>query len=308
MKWEKRGLIFKPEKISDWQDNTFTTPIPLLIKENLIRIFGGFRDKQGVSRIGYIDVLASNPSEIIEVSKTPVLDIGKKGMFDDNGVILGSVFKDENKIRMYYVGFQLVNNVKFLAFSGLAISTDNGTTFKRHQETPIFDRYKNEHYFRAIHAVLKINNTYKVWYAAGDSWEIINNISYPRYKIFYAESHNGIDFEQKEGISVIDCNKNEYRIGRPTVFFEEGIYKMYFTSDTFSKEYRAGYAESKDGIHWERMDEKLGLNISSEGWDSEMICYPTSIKTPHGNFLFYSGNGMGHSGVGYAELINESNL
>lgn len=302
MKWEKKGLIFKPEKISDWQDNTFITPTPLLIKENLIRLFGGFRDKKGVSRIGYIDVLASNPSQIVKVSKTPVLDIGKKGMFDDNGVILGSVLREDNEIRMYYVGFQLVNNVKFLAFSGLAISTDNGTTFKRHQEIPIFDRYKNEHYIRAIHTVLKVNNTYKVWYSASDGWEIIKNIPYPRYRIFYTESHNGIDFEQKEGVLAIDCSKNEYRIGRPTVFFEDGLYKMYFTSDTFSKEYRAGYAESKDGIHWERMDEKFGLNTSSEGWDSEMICYPISIKTSHGNLLFYSGNGMGYSGVGYAIL------
>lgn len=302
MKWEKMGLIFKPEKISEWQDNTFITPTPLLMEENLIRLYGGFRDKHGVSRIGYIDVLASNPSQIVNVSQTPVLDTGKKGMFDDNGVILGSVLKEENEIRMYYVGFQLVNNVKFLAYSGLAISTDNGTTFKRYQETPILDRYKNEHYIRAIHTVLKINNTYKIWYSAGNSWETINNISYPRYRIFYTESHNGIDFDAKEGTLVIDCSENEYRIGRPTVFFEDGIYKMYFTFDTFSKEYRAGYAESKDGIHWERMDEKLGLTVSLDGWDSQMICYPISIKTIYGNYLFYSGNGMGSSGVGFAKL------
>lgn len=302
MKWEKKGLIFYPDKISDWQDNTFMTPTPMLIEENVIRIYGGFRDKQGVSRIGYIDVLASNPTEIIKISKTPVLDTGKKGMFDDNGIILGSLLRDDSEIRMYYVGFQLIQNVKFLAFSGLAISSDNGENFKRYQETPIFDRFKNEHYIRAIHTVLKVNGVYKIWYSASDGWEIINNVPYPRYKIFYTESSNGVDFEQKEGILVIDCNKNEYRIGRPTVFFEDGIYKMYFTSDTFSKEYRAGYAESKDGINWERMDEKLGLAVSSTGWDSEMICYPVPIKTQYGSYLFYSGNGMGLSGVGYAVL------
>ena len=302
MKWEKRGLIFKPDKISDWQDHTFITPAPILIKENTIRLYGGFRDKQGISRIGYIDVLASSPAKIVKISNTPVLDIGKKGMFDDNGMILGSLLREENEIRMYYVGFQLVNNVKFLAFSGLAISTDNGETFTRYQETPIFDRYRSEHYIRAIHTVLKVNGIYKIWYSASDGWEVINNIPYPRYRIYYTESHNGIDFEQKEGTLVIDCGKNEYRIGRPTVFFEDGIYKMYFTSDTFFKEYRAGYAESEDGIHWKRMDEKLGLHVSSEGWDSEMICYPVPIKTSYGNYLFYSGNGMGYSGVGYATL------
>lgn len=302
MKWMKKGLILNPSALSDWQQNTFITPTPLLFKEDCIRIYGGFRDDKGVSRIGYIDVLASNPSKILKISEKPVLNIGKDGMFDDNGVILGSVIRCENEIRMYYVGFQMVNKVKFLAYSGLAISSDNGETFKRYQETPILDRYRNEHYIRAIHTVLYIDGKYKVWYSASDGWQIINGIPYPRYKIFYTESMDGIDFEQKEGELVIDCLNDEYRIGRPTVFFENGIYKMYYTSDTLTKKYKAGYAESLDGIKWERMDEKVGLTVSVEGWDSEMVCYPVPINTSFGNYVFYSGNGMGYSGVGYAKF------
>ncbi|XTO85935.1 hypothetical protein K4E85_03490 [Campylobacter coli] len=52
-------------------------------------------------------------------------------MFDDNGVILGDVLRIENKIYMYYVAFQLVEKAKFLAFSGLAISSDNRENFSK---------------------------------------------------------------------------------------------------------------------------------------------------------------------------------
>jgi len=38
--------------------------------------------------------------------------------------------------------------------------------------------------------------------------------------------------------------------------------------------YTMGYAESADGVRFERMDDKSGITKSSSGWDSEMICYP----------------------------------
>lgn len=44
------------------------------------------------------------------------------------------------------------------------------------------------------------------------------------------------------------------------------------------RNYRAGYAESDDGINWKRLDEKVGIDISSEGWDSDAIAYPYVLK------------------------------
>jgi len=300
MNFEKQGLIFKPELADSWKNNTFITPTPFVIDEKIIRVYGGFRDKDGRSRIGYIDVLAENPKTVLSVSEKPVLDLGKPGTFDDNGIILGSIIRAEGAIRMYYVGFQLVKQVKFLAFSGLAISTDNGETFKRVQETPILDRYKNEKYIRAIHTVIKENGKYRIWYSQGDGWEIINGIPYPRYMIMYTESEDGVLIPNDIRTPCIDIVGEEYRIGRPTVFKEDGIYKMFYTRDTLTKEYSPGYAESEDGIKWVRKDYLFNLHKSTSGWDSEMICYPVPINTNFGKYVFYSGNGMGYSGVGYA--------
>lgn len=304
-KIEKKGLIYCPNGSVDWMNNSVLAPQPFLLNEDTIRVYGSFRDINGVGRIGYIDLSAKNPSKIIKISEKPVLDIGQNGCFDDNGVILGDVIRVENKIYMYYVAFQIVQKAKFLAFSGLAISEDEGETFKRVQKTPIMDRSDEGIFGRCIHSVIKEDKIFKVWYSVIFDWTYINNIPYPTYDIKYIESENGIDFP-KEGIQCIKCNKNEYRIGRPKVRKIDNYYEMMYTFDTLKKEYKAGIAFSKDGINnWIRTDDKLGLNTSIEGFDNEMACYPVILETKYGTYLFYDGNGMGKTGFGYAELLKK---
>ena len=61
-------------------------PNALLINEETIRVFLGCWDRKQISRIGYIDVDATNPLKIIKISNKAVLDIGEDGTFDENGV------------------------------------------------------------------------------------------------------------------------------------------------------------------------------------------------------------------------------
>ena len=303
MKWIKKGLIYNVDERIKWATNTVSTPTPFLLSSDVIRIYASFRDNLGRSRIGYIDVDAANPNRILQISANPVLDIGALGMFDDNGVILGDLIRIGNEIRMYYVGFQMVENVKFLAYSGLAISTDGGDSFQRYQPTPIMDRAANALFIRAIHTIIKDGDIFKIWYAVGNGWEYIDNKPYPQYNIRYTESKDGIHFEDNVGILGIDVQENEYRIGRPRVIKRsENNYEMRYTFDTKNKEYIAGIAFSSNGKDWIRDDKKSGLYKSASGWDSEMACYPVEIETKYGTYLFYCGNGMGSGGIGYAQL------
>jgi hypothetical protein len=299
----KKGLIYNVDSRIKWATNTVLTPTPFLLSDDIIRIYASFRDDLGRGRIGYIDVDTANPNEILNISDQPVFDIGKPGMFDDNGVILGDLIRVDNTIRMYYVGFQLVNNVKFLAYSGLAISCDNGDSFQRYQPTPIMDRTSNALFIRAIHTIIRDGDLFKIWYSVGNGWEYINGKPYPQYNIRYVESKDGLHFTDNIGIHCIDVQGNEYRIGRPRVI-KRGPkeYEMRYTFDTKNKEYVSGIAFSENGLDWIRNDEKSGLCISVSGWDSEMVCYPVEIKTKHGTYIFYSGNGMGNTGVGFAKL------
>lgn len=80
---------------------------------------------------------------------------------------------------------------------------------------------------------------------------------------------------------------------------------MHYTKGTLSGDYHAGYAESPDGKAWVRMDRKLGLSLSPEGWDSRHLAYPAVIRTRYGTYLFYNGNDMGRDGFGCAVLIGD---
>jgi len=301
MKWNKKGVIYCPRGEKDWALHSAITPTPILLNDEVIRIYAGFRDKEGISRIGFVDVKAENPSEVIGVSEEPVLDTGVPGSFDDNGMILGDVVRHGDRIYMYYVGFQLVKRAKFLAFTGLAISEDNGNTFKKHGKVPVLDRTDNALYIRAVHSVIIENGVFRVWHSISDKWQYIDGKPYPSYNIWYIESEDGINFSDK-AVLCVDTQGTEYRIGRPRVYKTEKGYQMFYTRDHLERNYIAGYAESKDGISWVRKDDLLCLNKSKDGWDSQMCCYPALLNYKDRTYLFYNGNNYGETGVGYAIL------
>ena len=303
MNWTKLGLIFCPNGQLPWAQHSFLTPVPLQIDSQTIRIYGGMRDSRGVSRIGWIDVDSSDPQQIKAVCDRPALSIGEPGMFDDNGMILGDVIKiSETEIRMYYVGFQLVDKVKFLAFSGLAISNDGGTVFNRIQKTPILGRSSNATFLNALHSIEIKNNVFRAWISCGSGWQKINGINYPKYDCWTICSSDGVYWDVRDSKHILGCNLEEYRIGRPRVNrTSDGGYEMRVSSDTVNKKYSCFCIKSQDGIKFssKRIIELPPGEVGS--WDHEMTCYPARLDTTFGDsYLFYNGNEMGRTGVGVA--------
>lgn len=299
--WEKLGIIFQANKQNiPWMINSALTPTPIALDQETIRVYAGFRDTKGISRIGYVDVRANNPCQVIKVSSEPVIELGRDGCFDDNGMILGDVIRRPEGIYMFYVGFQLVAKAKFLALSGLAISTDNGDSFRRLSEAPVLGRGPGQTTIGAIHSVRFENEQWRIWYASGNGWEYINDKPYPQYHIRYTETANLLAIP-RSGSLCVDVKGEEYRIGRPRVYFISNRYVMYYTKGTVQGEYFPGIAYSEDGIHWERQDHDLGISLSSSGWDSETLCYPALINANNRVLMFYNGNNMGADGFGCAE-------
>lgn len=300
--WTKKGLVFETARhgVGGWMLHSALTPTPYRIDDGLIRVYAGFRDDDGVSRIGYVDVRADDPTTIVRVSAEPVLDIGRGGCFDDNGMILGDVVDGPGGLHMFYVGFQRVAKAKFLAFTGLAISTDGGEHFRRQQETPILDRAPGRSTIGAVHSAIHEDGRWRLWYAAGDDWEIIGDQPFPRYHIRYAETDDLRSMPHEDKVCLLPRG-SEYRIGRPRVYRLGGRYVMYFTRGNRGGEYFPGMAYSDDGIQWERRDGALGLALSDSGWDSRVICYPALIRQRDRLLMFYNGNDMGVDGFGLAE-------
>ena len=254
MKFEKKGLIYCPNGEHWWEQDSFMTPTALLLDNDIIRIWGGVRDSSGISRIKYIDVSAKNPADILYVSDSVALDVGNQGCFDDNGMILGDIIQVQEKLYMYYVGFQHVDKVKFCAFSGLAISNDMGRSFTRYSEVPVMDRSHQGRYGRCIHNVIYENGIFKVYYTVINGWKEIAGNMYPKYNIWYTESIDGIHFGGEDKCLCIDVNEFEYRIGKPRVYETNDGFEMFYTRDLLTKEYVIGINQPTAGtLKWHAM-------------------------------------------------------
>ncbi|WP_243039780.1 hypothetical protein [Dyella sedimenti] len=302
VEWTKKGLVFETARhgVGGWMAHSALTPTPWRLDDELIRVYAGFRDGDGVSRIGYVDVRADEPTVVARVSAEPVLDVGRGGCFDDNGMILGDVVQAPDGLYLFYVGFQRVARAKFLAFTGLAVSRDGGEHFQRVQETPILDRAPGRSTIGAVHSVLREGDRWRLWYAVGDDWEYIDGRPFPRYHIRCVETDDLAAIPREDHLCLLPRG-GEYRIGRPRVYRLGDGYVMYFTRGTVAGAYFPGVAYSTDGLAWERHDEALGLSLSPSGWDSRTLCYPALIRQRDRLLMFYNGNDMGVDGFGVAE-------
>ncbi|MBC7534363.1 MAG: hypothetical protein H7258_01565 [Ferruginibacter sp.] len=305
MKWEKLGLIWSPKNDKWWNVAYGQLPVPLFIEaENIVRVFFGSAGKEIFCRICYVDLNADNLSEIVNESKEPVLDVGALGTFDDSGIVPSSLIRKDNKLYVYTVGYQRCERVPYMLFAGLIESDDNGLSFTRTSVAPILPRNNFRPTSQGAPSVLFHNGVYKMWHWFSTKWITVENKPFLDYKIGYAESKDAIKWHM-HNITCLepDVLKGEFAVARPWVIFEGSIFKMWYSIRSVGKMYRIGYAESEDGLIWKRKDEEAGIDVSAEGWDSEMICYPAVIDVKGERYMFYNGNSNGATGFGVARLI-----
>jgi len=312
MHWSKKGLIYCPEGNFHFDEKTYASvPTVYKIREDIFRIYFAPRDKNNKTCISYIEVNSVNLNNILYVHDKPVLEHGNKGMFDDCGVMPSCVLDVNGEIWMYYIGWNIRNTIPYHNSIGLAISKDGGVTFEKFSDGPLFDRNYLEPFFSAAPYVLIENGIWKMWYLSNTKWVEFNGKSEPYYHIKYAESKNGIDWK-REGMVAIDFkDSNECGIVRACVLKDNDIYKMWYSHRNLqnyrtdrNNSYRIGYAESLNGTDWTRKDEKVGIDVSKNGWDSEMIEYPFVFDHKKNRYMIYNGNTFGKTGFGYAILKN----
>jgi predicted GH43/DUF377 family glycosyl hydrolase len=305
MHYEKLGLIWNPQDKHIWMKTHATCPTPVLLDAETLRIYFQSRDNKGVGRAGYVDVNPDNPFHILKYSKDPVLDIGRPGAFDDNGVFPTCVIReaDSNRLFMYYVGFELCTHIRYRLLTGLAISDNRGENFNKIQETPILERSPEELLFRCGPFVINQKGLYRMWYVAGSEWIDINGKSMPVYDLRHIVSNDGINWPTNGQPCMAISNPDEHGFGRPYIISTPTSYRLFYSIRKSSLgQYRMGYAESADGLVWNRMDNALELDVSPEGWDSTAIEFAAPITIGEKSYLFYNGNDFGRDGIGLAIL------
>lgn len=300
MKWKKLGLVYKPTGRSAWARSHASNPVAEFIKDDLYRIYFSTRNKKNQSSIGSLLIDMKDPTKLVEADPKPVLGPGEIGMPDDSGVSIGHILNVKGKRYLYYMGWNLSVTVPWRNTIGLAVSEKGHERFKRHSRFPIIGLDETDPYTISYPWVMRENGRFRMWYGSNLKWG-------PEKKdmmhvIKYAESEDGIHWQRLNKVCIDSEGREEYAICKPCVIKDGNTYKMWYCHR--GKFYRIGYAESRDGVRWKRLDRTSGLVASSKGWDSEMVEYPFVFDHQGRRYMLYTGNGYGKTGFGIAVLAN----
>ena len=312
--WQKQGRVFNPADIKDkvWLKEFAQAP-SVLVFDEFLRVYFSCRpqaDEKGqyVSYSAFVDLNRKNLFEVIKVSETPIFKLGELGTFDEFGTYPVSVIKHQNEVRAYYGGWTRCESVPFNVAIGYGVSKNNGETFEKSGDGPILSYSLDEPFILSGPKVRKFNNRWYLFYIAGKKWILDNGKPEPVYKIRMATSQDGVNWV-KNNTDLIETRVEENEAqASPDVFYYEGKYHMFFcyrySADYRGKNngYRIGYASSDDLVNWKRDDTKAGIEISAEGWDSEMVSYPHVFELDGAVYMFYLGNQVGRFGFGLAKL------
>lgn len=317
MKWKKLGVVFDPtldKQRPDWRYE-FAQGINTLKFNDFIRIYFCCREKpdefgRTVSRISYVDVDKANPTKVIKVSDHPVLELGGLGEFDEFGTYPFSVIRTDNSILGFYGGVTRCESVPFNVSIGECKSEDNGEHFYKIGKGPIVSFSYDEPFVVASPKIRHFAQKYILTYSAGRKWSSKDG-KRPEicYKLRMAVSEDAIHWQKHHKDLIPSKLGEDESQACGDIIFRNGKYHMFFCyrgHEDFRKNpkhsYRIGYATSFDLYEWTRKDELVGIDISEEGWDSEMVAYPHVFETNGMTYMLYLGNEVGKFGFGIAQL------
>jgi hypothetical protein len=298
MRWRKLGHVFSPDGRKPWMRTHAANPIAEPLGDGRFRVYFSSRDDENRSSIAFVDIDIANPTTVLRESEEPVLGPGELAMFDDSGVSIGCIVRVGERRYLYYMGWHLTVRVPWQNAIGLAISDRPGEPFRRVSRFPIVPLNEVDPYTISYPWVEHTRGGFRMWYGSNIAWGARPEAM--RHLIKYAESSDGVIWERKDVVAIDFDGPAEYAICKPCVIRDADRFRMWFCSR--GSKYRIRYAESTDGVQWTRRDNAVGIDVSNEGWDSEMIEYPCVFDHGGHRYLLYAGNGFGRSGFGIAVL------
>ena len=235
------------------------------------RIYYAFRDSDNRSHTTFIEVEAVNPKNVLYRHEKEILPLGQVGTYDEHGVMPTCIITVGKLKYLYYVGWARKTEVPYENSTCLAIG--DGVNFEK--MGPVLQKGEGD-LFTGTCWIDREIGIYQAVYLSGDGW--LNND--PTYSLRIAHSEDGYNW----------MKGNKHKLKRRTSICSYTQIKkisLWAMRDNLKRNYII------DGTH---------QILPSEGWDSEMTCYPYLVEHEGKVFCFYNGNGFGATGIGYAIL------
>jgi len=299
MNWIKKGLIFQVNNTNDYLLTHASNPLAVHLQDNIYRVFYSGRNKLNKSSVGYVDIDIIKQKVIVTCSE-PLLTYGEQDSFYSHGVSIGNMYKDKKgQDSILFMGWQIPDGSHWRGDIGKVVVTNNINLeldpIKAFMSVDDEDEISLSYPWVEFH-----EGKYKMWYGSTIDWTSVNGEMI--HVIKYATSDDGVNWK-KNGVAI------PYELGiaqafsRPTVIIDENGYHMWFSyRDGKGTKYRIGYSHSTDGLTWTNKLDKVGIDVSQNSWDSEMMCYPFVFDHKGRRFMLYNGNDYGKQGFGLAEL------
>lgn len=313
-RWKKLGKVFTPQEVQrrSWLKEFSQAPATLIM-DDVLRVYFSCRppaDSNGqyVSYSAFVDLDRQNLFEIRQVAERPILELGGLGEFDEFGTYPVSVVRDGDIVRAYYAGWTRCESVPFNVAIGAAVSRDDGRTFTKMGNGPILSYSTDEPFVLSGPKIRRFNDQWQLFYIAGSKWKTVDGRAEPVYKIRMAISDDGLYWTKLNKDLIESRVEVDEAQASPDVFYANGRYHMFFcyrySSHYRGKQngYRIGYASSSNLVDWVRDDSKAGIDVSEQGWDSEMISYPHVFELDGKTYMAYLGDQVGRYGFGLAVL------
>jgi hypothetical protein len=221
--------------------------------------------------------------------------------------------------------------------TGLAISDDRGLTWRVIEEDLLPSGPPgtfNAGAIPSVGVVRSAQDDYLMWYTAVAEYVRFGDVNQGILHIGGARSRDGVRWEGLDEpilrARVGATDPYEACLARPSVIKIDGIYHMWLGVYDMARgsrpnaeqsgprrsqqalervgagSYRIEYARSTDGIKWTRYADQPILLLTPGGFDSTSQTYPSVVDMGDELWLFYTGDGLGATGVGLATLDKAS--
>lgn len=296
--WRKIGQVFFVNNNNPFLLTHGANPVAVHLNNDDFRIFYSGRNIDNKSSVGFVDLNIEN-LKIINYPKKPIITFGAEGTYYSHGISLGNIYEVNGNKFLLFMGWQYPENAHWRGVIGKLQLIRNDVFFVD-TTTPFLSIDAEDSISLSYSFVLFHERIYKMWYGSTITWDAGNQEMI--HVIKYATSTDGVNW-LKHGIAIpYDVNVAQ-AFSKPSVVIDKNGYHMWYSyRDGKGTSYRIGYAFSIDGTTWERKQKESGIDISTNGWDSEMICYPFVFDHKGKRYMLYNGNGYGKTGFGLAIL------
>ena len=301
--WRPLGRVFSPIAGEPWSVSHAAYPTALVLADGNVRIFYSTRDASNRSSAASVDIAVDGDRfEVLGAPRGPLLTPGVRGSFDAEGVTVSSVVAHDGKLYAFYLGWTVLVHVPFSNFIGVAVSDDDGQTFRRCLSVPVVGRSPENPLTVGYPFVLRDGAGWRMWFGSHLHWgqqgmEMLHVVK-------EARSADLLRWIPSDAV-VVDIagppDPPEFAISRPVVLREpDNSLSMWYARRR--PHYELGFARSTDGKRWERRDRDLRFVGTPEAWEDKERTYPFVFDHSGRRYMLYNGNGYGREGFGIAIL------